>query len=100
MNHSDRLKTLLSRGWTCEFPDKAHECKSHSGAMMQCLYLEGVIHGAPQQIFLAVISGAVLLIKGEDYTFDGFLDYCDGKTEAPAVKPLAGQRSLWGDEES
>ena len=99
MKLSERLKELKSRGWSCDHPEKSHNCKSHNHGMHQCLYLEGAIDGVPQQIFLSVFSGLVMVIKGEDYPFEEFLNLLDGVNVVPVVKPASGQRSLWEDDE-
>jgi hypothetical protein len=98
MKLSERLSALKSRGWSCDHPEKSHNCKSHNHGMHQCLYLEGAIGGVPQQIFLSVFSGLVMVIRGEDYPFQDFLNILDGVNVAPVVKPASGQRSLLEDE--
>ena len=97
MNHNDRLKILQSRGWTCEHPNAIHRPIGRDGVSRGSVYLEGLINSQPREAFLSIEDGFVMLIRGEDFTFDQFIALLDRKPEA--VKPLAGQRSLWGDEE-
>lgn len=96
MTHTTRLAELLSRGWTCEHPNAIHRPIGRDGVGRGSVYLEGLINSHPREAFLSIEDGLVMLIRGEDYTFDEFIALLDRKPEA--LKVLPGQKSLLGDE--
>jgi len=96
--HNARLAALQSRGWSCEhLDDHVHNPVAKDGSHHRSVYLEGLIHGVPQSIFLSISTGLVMVLRGDDYAFDMFLEYVDGKP--PRVQVAKGQRGLFGEEE-
>jgi hypothetical protein len=100
MNHKERMKTLTARGWTCDYPNAVHPINVDK-ISYRCVWCVGPMPGFSelQAVYLDVEDGNVFLTGREhkDYSWDEFLAELDRKPEA--AKPLAGQRSLWGDEE-
>jgi hypothetical protein len=98
MNHTERLNKLEFRGWICDHPNAIHNPVARDGAPHRAVSLEGRIHDVPQSIFLGIETGIVMLIRGPDFTFEGFLKYCDaGPVKQAAVDTR--HKSLFGDEE-
>jgi hypothetical protein len=95
--HNTRLAALQSRGWSCEHPEHVHYPISDDGDHHKAVYLEGTIHGVPQSIFLSIGTGLVMVLHGDDYAFDVFLEYVD--SQPPRVQVAKGQRGLFGEEE-
>jgi hypothetical protein len=95
--HSDRLAALHQRGWACEHPNHIHNPVANDGTHHGAVYLEGLIHGVPQAIFLSIGTGLVMVLRGDDYAFDMFLKYVD--SQPPGVQVAKGQRGLFGDED-
>jgi hypothetical protein len=95
-DHNKRLAELQQRGWDCKHPDYAHNQVANDGEHHRSVYLEGLIHGFPQSIFLSIGTGLVMVLRGDDYAFDMFLEYVDGKP--PRVQVAKGQRGLFGED--
>ena len=96
-DHTQRLAELHKLGWTCEHPQHKHSPVANDGTHHRSVYLEGLIHGVPQSIFLSIATGLVMVLKGDDYAFDMFVEYVDGKPSG--VQVAKGQRGLFGDDE-
>jgi hypothetical protein len=95
--HNTRLAALQQRGWDCKHPDYAHNPVANDGSHHRSVYLEGLIHGVPQAIFLSINTGLVMVLRGDDYAFDVFIEYVDGKP--PGVQVAKGQRGLFGEDD-
>jgi hypothetical protein len=95
--HNARLAALQQRGWDCKHPDYAHNPVANDGEHHRAVYLEGLIHGVPQSIFLSIGTGLVMVLRGDDYAFDMFLQYVD--SQPPRVQVAKEQRGLFGEDD-
>jgi hypothetical protein len=95
--HSARLAALQKRGWTSEDYDYIHNPVANDGSHHRSVYLEGLIHGVPQAIYLSIATGLVMVLQGDDYAFDVLLTYVDGTP--PRVQVAKGQRGLFGEDD-
>ena len=96
-DHNKRLAELQKRGWTCEHPQHTHNPVANDNTHHRSVYLEGLIHGVPQSIFLSIATGLVMVLRGDDYAFDMFLKYVD--SEPTRVQVVKGQRGLFGEDD-
>ena len=95
--HNSRLAELQQRGWTCEHPDHVHNPVANDDTHHRSVYLEGLIRGVPQSIYLSIATGLVMVWRGDDYSFDTFIEYVD--SGPPRVQVAKGQRGLFGEDE-
>ena len=96
--HSERIRALQSRGWGYD-PEHGQHITHNFGTDKQpykCVYLVGLLWSVPRSAFLSIDCGRVLLVQGEDMTFDEFIAVLDGKAER---KALVGQRGFSFDED-
>ena len=89
--HEKRLTKLATLGWTCEHPHMTHNPVSNGGQHLRSVYLEGQINGDPREAFLSIGCGLVMLLRGEDFTFDHFVDLLEGRLRLP-VESLKDDR--------
>ncbi len=92
--HSQRLKWLESHGWKVFDLTRPQQI---TGIGLSARFEETA---APHRgLWLAISTGVALLDgpRDEGMTWQQLVDWIDGK-EPEVKKPLAGQRSLFGDE--